>query len=301
MRRTDPIAAAVAADRRRGAPTLGRAPAVDRLVRRAAASSPPSLTVVARRRAAAGGCCGRRLRRPRPALPYAAHDRRSSAPAPAAGRRRRRRRRPRRRPSVRRPRRRRRRRARGLRAAGRGPGGRRASTPPAGRCAEADAGRPQPRRAARRRRSGSTSRRSARPCPPTPPSAAPPGSTAPAGPVDLNRATAEELDALPGIGPATAQAIVDHRDAERPVRLGRRPRGGPRHRPGQARGDPRPGDGVSAAGRASAQTSASPMASRAMTSGGDGAEPDAAGQPGVVAPEVGPRRPSGCGSPGGRR
>ena len=38
----------------------------------------------------------------------------------------------------------------------------------------------------------------------------------PAGPVDLNRATAAELDALPGIGPATAQAIVDHREANGP-------------------------------------------------------------------------------------
>ena len=39
---------------------------------------------------------------------------------------------------------------------------------------------------------------------------------APTGPVDLNRATAAELDALPGIGPATAQAIVDHREANGP-------------------------------------------------------------------------------------
>lgn len=43
------------------------------------------------------------------------------------------------------------------------------------------------------------------------------GSTSEAvGPVDLNRATASELDALPGVGPATAAAIVDHRDANGP-------------------------------------------------------------------------------------
>ena len=33
----------------------------------------------------------------------------------------------------------------------------------------------------------------------------------PAGPLDLNRATADELDGLPGVGPATAAAIVEHR------------------------------------------------------------------------------------------
>lgn len=39
----------------------------------------------------------------------------------------------------------------------------------------------------------------------------PAGSAAPAGPVDLNHATAEQLDELPGVGPATAAAIVQHR------------------------------------------------------------------------------------------
>jgi competence protein ComEA len=34
------------------------------------------------------------------------------------------------------------------------------------------------------------------------------------GPVDLNRATAADLDALPGIGPVLAQRIVDHREQE---------------------------------------------------------------------------------------
>lgn len=42
------------------------------------------------------------------------------------------------------------------------------------------------------------------------------GSAAPPGPVDLNRADADQLDALPGIGPATALAIVQHRETAGP-------------------------------------------------------------------------------------
>jgi competence protein ComEA len=42
------------------------------------------------------------------------------------------------------------------------------------------------------------------------------GTTIPAGPVDINAATADQLDVLPGVGPATAAAIVSYRTQHGP-------------------------------------------------------------------------------------
>jgi competence protein ComEA len=44
------------------------------------------------------------------------------------------------------------------------------------------------------------------------------GAAAAPGPVDLNAATAADLDALPGIGPVLAQRIVEHRERNGPFR-----------------------------------------------------------------------------------
>ena len=167
-----------------------------------------------------------------------------------------------------------------------------------GAVAEADAGCAQPRRRPRRRRSGSTCPRSARPSRADVAAVAGPGSTAPAGPVDLNRATAAELDELPGIGPATAQAIVDHRAANGPFASVDDLEAVRGIGPAKLEAIRGAGDGVTR--RVGVRSSAvADRRERATTSGADGAEPDAAGEPGVVAPEVGPRGHRVAGRPAG--
>ncbi|MGA1361687.1 MAG: helix-hairpin-helix domain-containing protein [Ilumatobacteraceae bacterium] len=50
------------------------------------------------------------------------------------------------------------------------------------------------------------------------PVASSPAATSPVATVNLNTATAAELDTLPGIGPTTARAIIDHRRTKGPFR-----------------------------------------------------------------------------------
>ncbi|MEX2178402.1 MAG: helix-hairpin-helix domain-containing protein [Gemmatimonadaceae bacterium] len=83
-------------------------------------------------------------------------------------------------------------------------------SPAASRALERQLGRVDSARASRASRAFRAAPQAASARPPRPPV------PTPEAPIDLNRATASELDALPGIGPALAQRIVGFRDSAGP-------------------------------------------------------------------------------------
>ena len=110
----------------------------------------------------------------------------------------------------------------------------------------------------------------------------PAGPAAPAGPLDLNAATVEQLDALPGVGPVTAQRIVEWR-----TRNGRFAVRGPAAR---GRGD-RGAAVRSAAGAGAGMTRVGRVARRAPGGGRAGRVPSSARTSRAAVPSAGSSPP----------
>src|SRR5574343_598238 len=102
--------------------------------------------------------------------------------------------------------------------------------------------------------------------------------------VNVNNASLEELDALPGIGPARAQAIINYREQNGPFRSGRdlkKVEGLPASVVDKLRGE----ISYSTAARAPASEAKKPAAKKSSVAGNAAAEQPAAG-------ETKPRQPA---------